>query len=156
MDIIGTVVNVAHITRRVVELIQGAHDAPTERKRVVTALFAASGVIETFRVLLESNHDASWKNSIAELFGPQGALTQYRSLLEQILDKASSQSSHKINLLNKLDDGWKTARWSFEKKYVEALVQEIGEIKSSLNFVVSQSRRLGIYANLKIAISSSA
>jgi hypothetical protein len=152
MDIIGTVVSVAHITRRVVEVIQGAHDAPAERKRLITALFAASGIIETFRVLLESNQEASWKDSIAELFAPQGALTQFSSLLEQILSKVSTQSTHNVSLLNKLDDGWKTARWSFDKKYVNTLVQEIGEIKLSLNFIVSHLRCSSIYANSEIAI----
>lgn len=137
MDILGTVVNIAHITRHVVEFVREAREAPADREKLVIATFAASGVIETFRILYESSGDAPWKAKIVELSTPQGVLKQYEQLLQKILKKALQNRAVKGNLLNKLDRGWNTVTWPFDKKSVDSLLFEIEGIKSSLMLAVS-------------------
>lgn len=136
MDIFGAVVNVAHLTRRIVEIVQGAQDASGDRERLINAVFSASGVIAIFKSLAESSTEEELSNEFQELLSPQGALTQYQALLEKVLQKITVEKQSKRAALNKLEEGWKVMKWSWDKPFVESLLREIGDIKSTLNLVV--------------------
>lgn len=136
-DVLGTVVNIAHITRRIVEFIQDAREGPADRDRIIVALFSASGVVETFRILYESSGDAPWRDKIAALVGPQGVLIQYQQLLKRILDKALPDIGSKSNLLNTLDRGWRNIKWPFDKKDVNSLLRELEGMKTTMMLTVS-------------------
>lgn len=137
MDVIGAVTNIAHITRRVIEFVQGCRDGPKDRERLVNAVFQASGVVETFRILHEASKDASWESKIREMSGPQGALTRYRDLLQQIFNKAKPDDrAHSHKFTKKVDESWKRVTWPFGKSTVEPLVKEVNDIKMELSLAV--------------------
>lgn len=151
-DFLGAASNIAHITRRVVELVQECRDGPKDRERLVNAVFQASGVVETFRILLQASKDASWESKIREMNGPQGALPRYRDLLQQILDKARpDEKVHTHRLTKKLDEGWKYVTWPYDKRTVEPLVKEVNDIKMDLSLTVS---RTVIFRTKTLAVST--
>lgn len=138
MEPLGAALNIAHLTHRVVQLVQECRDGPKDREMLVNAVFQASGVVETFRILLEASKDASWEPKIREMSGPQGALTRYRDLLQQILDKAMGDDRvHSHRLTRKLDESWKYVKWPYDKRTVEPLVKEVNDIKMDLSLTVS-------------------
>lgn len=137
MDIFGGVVNIIHLTRRVVELVEGAKDANEDRARLVNAVFSAGGVITTFQSLAKTTSNKSLLIQINELCAPSGLIPQYEALLEKILQKIVQVNAHKSELLNKVDASLRTIKWTWDKKYVEGVIREVENIQSSLNHVVS-------------------
>lgn len=137
-DALGAALNIAHITHRVVQIVQECRDGPRDREMLVNALFQASGVIETFRILRDASKDASWEPKIREMNGPQGALTRYRDLLQQILDKTKADDRvHSHRFTRKLDESWKYLKWPYDKRSVGPLVKEVNDIKMDLSLTVS-------------------
>jgi len=87
-DILGAIVNVLHIIRRVVEYVSAFRDGKEDRKRLLSVIYAASGVLETFRLLKEASPGTPWQDRLIKLSGPQGAVTKYFELLSEMRRKS--------------------------------------------------------------------
>ena len=138
MDVLGAILNVAHLTRRTVEVVQGVREASSDRERLIVAIYSASGLIATFEVLSDSCENEAWEATVKEVLGPNGALTQYQALLAQVLRELIGDAEHGSKMTEKMLGGWKAIRWSYDKQRLASVLREIEDIKSSLNSVVSR------------------
>jgi hypothetical protein len=154
MDPINAFVNIAQITKTIVDILEGIRNASSERQRLITSIYASSGIIATFKMLRDSPHQIIVDTETEQLYSEQGALVLYHDLLDLMWHKLDYEKGCKSKTVRKFYQALATAKWSWDKHNIDSYIKEIESVKSSLMAVVWSPSILTWLITMKLTMIS--
>lgn len=126
MDPLGSVVAVLDLTVTLMKYVNDVRDAPKERAQLAREASNVYALLTSLRFRVEeAQSDDPWFKQIKMLAAENGALSQFKAILERLVKKLDSSSKFKDLL------------WKFNKPDIEEALAKIERLKSLINLALA-------------------
>jgi hypothetical protein len=135
LSITFSVLTLLQLTEKVISYAKQIKDAPKERTRVLREASSLMGLLSTLKDLIDDCDPADpWLRVMSRLATPDGALDQYKLVLEALVSKVVP--SHGLRHAGQM------LAWKFSKEEVLALLSQIERVKSLMNIALELDHML--------------
>ncbi|KAJ5781525.1 uncharacterized protein N7518_010008 [Penicillium psychrosexuale] len=109
----------------IIKYVKGAIDAPVQKRKLLTALVQARGLLSALRDLTDEVNDEDWSYTVQSLSVSNGPLSTFKDILEQISRKLGvpTRDSNIANILSR-------PRWPFDQSSVHGMLSSLEQLKS--------------------------
>ncbi|KAJ5633265.1 hypothetical protein N7490_009604 [Penicillium lividum] len=128
----ATLVALLQLASSVIKYLKNVSNARFQKKELLSALIQARGLLSTLVDLTNDVEDEDWSYTIQSLSAPNGPLSTFQDILEQIARKigVTTTRSEISNAIGRL-------RWPFDQAHVQELLSSLEKLKSYLLLAIT-------------------
>ncbi|CAG8189470.1 unnamed protein product [Penicillium nalgiovense] len=127
----ASLITLLQLASNVIKYVKDVKNAPAQRKRLLSALVQARGLLSTLIDLTNDVYDDNWSYTIQSLSTPNGPLSMFQEILEQIAGKIGVPSSGSTIAL-----ALHRLQWPFDQTGFQDVMASLEKLKSEQKLIV--------------------
>jgi hypothetical protein len=121
----ASLITLLQLASNVIKYVKDVKNVPAQRKRLLSALVQARGLLSTLIDLTNNVYDDNWSYTIQSLSTPNGLLSMFQEILEQIAGKIGVPSSGSTIAL-----ALHRLQWPFDQTGFQDVMASLEKLKS--------------------------
>lgn len=123
----ASIITVAQLAASVIKHMKAVVDAPLQKRRLLTEIIQARGLLLTLHELTNEVEDEDWSSTIQSLSSQDGPLYTFRQLLEEMAGELGIARSG-----SRISTAFHRVRWPFDQTRLQEMIASLEKVKSSL------------------------
>ncbi|KAJ6186665.1 hypothetical protein N7519_007966 [Penicillium mononematosum] len=121
----ASLITLLQLASSVIKYFKNVSNAPIQKRKLLSALVQARGLLSTLIDLTNDVDDEDWSHTIQSLSTPNGPLSAFQDILEQIARKigVTTSDSNISSAIGRL-------RWPFDQSQVQEMLASLEKLKS--------------------------